>query len=247
VKGGEGNTPASAVERKELPSETAPREAAGPGKTGLGVPTTQKGSAAGTGNQIAARLPRIKRHRGNAPREEPEEDDNPRKPVNGRLRGQRPDLIPVEKWGPYQVLSHFLNRYRRKWHSEPPPTAKQSDLAQVKGRLAFLKAEGCAPDTIRRMVDHLFDAWDAGLGERLRWHGSRPGYGLLTSTYFFDRLLQDTLGVRGRKRPDEYVPPEQRKDEPTAAELGFRDPFEFLGIKKADDEAKGRPEGGGNA
>ena len=112
---------------------------------------------------------------------------------------------PLAEWRAPDALGYFLMRWRRKWPTEPLPDLYLKHAAAVKGRLAWLDAEKIGRAVMREAIDHIFDKWDVGLKERLRWEESRPAFALICSLRLFERLLRDFRGERPTRR-DFYDP-----------------------------------------
>lgn len=126
---------------------------------------------------------------------------DPERTKAGAVRKRRlydPDR-PLAEWRAQDAVGYFRLRFARAWPTEPPPDVLLKDLGAVRGRLAWLDAEKVGRAAMREAIDHLFEKWDLGLKERIRWEGSRPGLVLIESARWFERILRDFRGDRPRR------------------------------------------------
>lgn len=136
------------------------------------------------------------------PGDDPQED--------GRLRrkpkklGGDTEKNPNE-WNCNDAVKYFNDRYKATWRGEGSPAWGKADLAGVKGRIAWLKAEGIGAEMMKKVIDHIYAGWSDGLPARFKW-GTRPTVSLLKDIRLFERLVREVQGGVGGvyKTVDEY-------------------------------------------
>ena len=134
-----------------------------------------------------------------------DEDEKPER----RSRARKNTLPPAhpnkdpDTWKTPDVVQYFKYRWLEAWPPEGKsdlPTAYPPILAGIRGRLAWLDAEGIPRGAVRRMVDHLFDNWGDDLRERFRWEDTRPSFLLISKVWHFEQLARE-IGVVKKLSP----------------------------------------------
>lgn len=134
-----------------------------------------------------------------------DDEDDGRISKKPKKRGMYdPEKAPAE-WNTNDAIGYFRKMYQNAWPGEGAPDVGVKDAAAVKGRLAWLKAEGIGAGMMKRAIDHLFAGWSDGLPSRMKWTGSRPGLVLIESTRWFESLVREVQGGVGASgRVDEW-------------------------------------------
>lgn len=144
---------------------------------------------------------------------------------NGKPRKKRgPSNRPPDQWGPYEAVTYFQRRLKQKWGHEEfqADEAGPKEGGQLKGLLAKLEREGFGRGLMAKVIDHIFDHWDIGLRERLKWENALPSLSLICAPRWFETLVSEVRhGVpakrgRGGVRSDEYDAEAAEKDRKSA-------------------------------
>jgi hypothetical protein len=121
-----------------------------------------------------------------------------------KIRGGDPDKDP-EEWDAYDALAYFKRKWGKTFPGEITPERKAHIPRQVNGRIAWLKIEKHSASAMKRVIDHIFDNWKDGLADKIKWDGSRPAYGILASTWYFEKVFRLVeYGPTGKPRHDAY-------------------------------------------
>lgn len=121
-----------------------------------------------------------------------------------KIRGGDPDKDPGE-WDAYDAMAYFKRKWGKTFPGEIVPERKAHIPRQINGRIAWLKIEKHPASAVKRIIDHIFDNWNDGLADKIKWDGSRPAYGILASTWYFEKVFRLVeYGPTGKPRHDAY-------------------------------------------
>jgi hypothetical protein len=121
-----------------------------------------------------------------------------------KIRGGDPDKDP-EEWDAYDAMAYFKRKWGKTFPGEIVPERKAHIPRQINGRIAWLKIEKHPASAMKRVIDHVFDNWKDGLADKIKWDGSRPAYGILASTWYFEKLFRLTeYGPTGKPKHDAF-------------------------------------------
>lgn len=121
-----------------------------------------------------------------------------------KIRGGDPDKDP-EEWDAYDAMAYFKRKWGKTFPGEIVPERKAHIPRQINGRIAWLKIEKHPASAVKRIIDHIFDNWNDGLADKIKWDGSRPAYGILASTWYFEKVFRLVeYGPTGKPRHDAY-------------------------------------------
>ena len=121
-----------------------------------------------------------------------------------KIRGGDADKDP-EEWDAYDALAYFKRKWGKVFPGEIVPERKAHIPRQINGRIAWLKIEKHPVSAMKRVLDHIFDNWQDGLADKIKWDGSRPAYGIIASTWYFEKVFRLVEhGPSGKPRVDAY-------------------------------------------
>jgi hypothetical protein len=121
-----------------------------------------------------------------------------------KIRGGDPDKN-ADEWDAYDALAYFKRKWGKTFPGEIMPERKAHIPRQVNGRIAWLKIEKHPAGAMKRVIDHIFDNWQDGLADKIKWDGSRPAYGIIASTWYFEKVFRLVeYGPTGKPRHDAY-------------------------------------------
>jgi len=133
-----------------------------------------------------------------------EDDDRQRARKNGKAKGRKGafDLDrPANEWRPREAVAYFQQRFKQKWDGVFMVEAGAKEGGQLKGLLAKLDNDGFGRGLMVDVIDHIFDHWDKGLPERLRWDKDHPNLSLICAPRWFETLAREVQnGVPKPKR-----------------------------------------------